>query len=91
MNSYEPPLSPGFRFVLRLLGAIVLVMALLSVAGCATAPPQAKGVNIPPEVTAQCDAEGGCSLITAKRLQSELEAAFLAGVMAAQQRKGPGA
>lgn len=69
-------MTPGFKaFLVSLSGALfALLLLALMLSGCA-APQKAEpeGVVIPPEVIAQCKAEGGCTLISRKRLEQELE------------------
>jgi hypothetical protein len=81
-------LSPSFRDVLTLLAVLVIMFLIGLMSGCASVPkPPAEDVVLSEKVKASCAEEGGCALVTRKRLDRELQRAFAAGVQAGEKRR----
>jgi hypothetical protein len=66
-----------------LIAIVFLTIAAMLLVSCASVPkPPAEDVVLSEKVKASCAEEGGCALVTRKRLDRELQRAFAAGVQA---------
>jgi len=58
---------------------VVVVISLAFVAGAATAQDKSVAIQLPPEVAANCKAEGGCTLWSESKLRATLTEIWLDG------------